>query len=186
MKRFRSVRVTQVIAASVILAIGFGHTANASTPIPAQQKKFIEIIKTGVKAYKDAKTDLKSSVALRKRDKAACAVLSGNKATNWVGTIKDIGANSEGKAYIQIELESGIRVQTWSNAFSDISDNTLIPEGSKVFNAIMDGEEGSKIIFSAQFLKDSKSCMKGSNLTEYFYATDPKFIVKITAAKLAK
>lgn len=38
MKRFRSVRVTQVIAASVILAIGFGHTANASTPIPAQQK----------------------------------------------------------------------------------------------------------------------------------------------------
>jgi len=186
MKNSKIVKAVRIICASILLSVLVMPSANASETMPAQQKKFLEIIKTGVQAYKDAKTDLKSSAALRKRDRAACAVLSSNKATNWVGTIKDIGANREGKAYIQIELDSGIRVQTWNNSFSDLNDNTLIPEGSKVYNAIIDGDEGSKIIFSAQFLKDDNSCLKGSNLTEYFYATDPKFIVKITGAKLAK
>jgi hypothetical protein len=161
-------------------------TALAAGSMPAQQKKFVEIINNGAKSYEDAKTDLKSSVALRKRDKDACAVLKNLNATNWVGKITDIGANSEGKAYIQIEIASGIRVQTWSNAFSDMNDNTLIPENSKVFNAIMDGDDGSSITFSAKFIKGDKTCLKGTNLTEYFYATDPKFIVKITAAKLGK
>lgn len=160
--------------------------SQAASAAPSQQKKFVEVIEKGMKAYKDAKTDLKSSVALRKRDKEACTVLKNLTATDWVGKINDIGANSEGKAYIQIEIASGIRVQTWSNAFSDMSDKTLIPENSKVFNAIMDGEEGSSITFSARFIKGDKTCLKGTNLTEYFYATDPKFVVKITAAKLGK
>lgn len=171
---------------SAVLFLALVPVAQASGTVPAQQKKFMDIVKKGAKAYQDAKTDLKSSVALRKRDKDACAVLNNLKATNWVGKIADIGANSEGKAYIQIEIDSDIRVQTWSNAFSDIQDNTLIPENSKVFNAIMDGEKGTPITFSAQFIKGSKSCLKGTNLTEYFYATDPKFVVKITAAKLGK
>lgn len=169
---------------TAVLLLGLSNSAIASSAAPSQQKKFMDIVKKGADAYKDAKTDLKSSIALRKRDKDACAVLNNFKATNWVGKIKDIGANGEGKAYIEIELDSNIRVQTWSNSFSDMNDNTLIPEGSKVFNAIMDGDSGSKITFSAQFIKGRKTCLTGSNLTEYFYATDPKFIVKITAAKL--
>lgn len=160
-------------------------SAQAAT-MPSQQKKFIEIIQKGAKAYEDAKTDLKSSIALRKRDKDACAVLNNLSATNWVGKITSLGANREGKAYIQIEIADGIRVQTWNNSFSDMNDNTLIPEGSKVFNAIMDGDDGTPITFSAKFIKGDKTCMKGTNLTEYFYATDPKFVVKITAAKLGK
>ena len=172
------------VVMNLVLITGSLTPSIAAGSAPAQQKQFIEIVKKGAEAYKSAKTDLKSSVALRKRDKDACAVLSNYKANDWVGTIKRIGANSEGKAYIEIEIDSGIRVQTWNNAFSDISDNTLIPEDSKVFNAIMDGDSGSKITFSAQFIKGKKSCLTGANLTEYFYATDPKFIVKITAAKL--
>ena len=171
---------------TAVLCISVTPSSHAASAMPAQQKKFVDIINKGVKAYEDAKTDLKSSVALRKRDKDACAVLKNLNATNWVGKIQDIGANNEGKAYIQIEIASGIRVQTWSNAFSDLNDDTLIPEGSKVFNAIMDGEEGTPITFSAKFIKGNKTCLKGTNLTEYFYATDPKFVVKITAAKLGK
>lgn len=182
----RSFRSCLVGVMATALFISFMPSSYAAVAMPAQQKKFVDIINKGVKAYEDAKTDLKSSVALRKRDKDACAVLKNLNATNWVGKIKDIGANSEGKAYIQIEIASGIRVQTWSNAFSDMDDNTLIPEGSKVFNAIMDGDEGSSITFSAKFIKGNKTCLKGTNLTEYFYATDPKFVVKITAAKLGK
>jgi hypothetical protein len=167
------------------LLVSFLPSAQAATA-PTQQKRFIEIMVKGKKAYEDAKTDLKSSVALRNRDKAACGVLNNLNATNWVGKITDIGANGEGKAYIQIEIASGVRVQTWSNSFSDMNDNTLIPEDSKVFNAIMDGDEGSPITFSAKFIKGTKTCIKGTNFTDYFYATDPKFVVKITAAKLGK
>ena len=185
MKNLRSQRK---LVALLVIAISSSHipASQAAGVMPAQQKKFVDIIQKGAKAYEDAKTDLKSSIALRKRDKDACAVLNNLNATNWVGKITDIGANREGKAYIQIEIDSKIRVQTWSNAFSDMYDNTLIPENSKVFNAIIDGEDGSPIIFSAKFIKGDKTCLKGTNLTEYFYATDPKFVVKITAAKLGK
>ena len=177
----RYILVTSVLVALVATLMP---AANAAATMPPQQRKFVDIIKKGAKAYEDAKTDLKSSVALRKRDKEACAALGNSTATNWVGKITDIGANREGKAYIQIEVAPGIRVQTWSNAFSDMNDNTLIPENSKVFNAIIDGDDGSPITFSAKFIKGDKTCLKGTNLTEYFYATDPKFIVKVTAAKL--
>lgn len=145
-----------------------------------QQEKFMEAIEEGRQKIDDASTDLQQSAALRDRDKALCSILSSYVATDWSGTVKNIGANGEGKAYITIEIGDDARVQTWNNAFSDIGDNTLIPDTNPIFDVIVPLEKGDSVKFSAKFLKGRDTCLKQGNLTEFFYGRDPEFIVQFT------
>jgi len=144
---------------------------------PQSQADFISLVEKTREELDAAETDLQESVIVRGRDKALCGLLSGGVANKWVGEIKDVGANGEGKAYLEIEIANDIRVKTWSNALSDIFDNTLIPTSSKFFDRLVAMQKGDLVYWSAKFLSDSNSCLKGANLTEYFYGKDPKFIV---------
>ena len=144
---------------------------------PQSQVDFISLVEKAREDLGDAETDLQESVIVRGRDKALCGVLSSRVANKWVGEVKDVGANGEGKAYLEIEIANDIRVQTWNNALSDIFDNTLIPTSSKFFDRLVAMQKGDLVYWSAKFLSDSNSCLKGANLTEYFYGKDPKFIV---------
>lgn len=150
---------------------------------PKEQQEFLEIIEAAKSEIDNAETDLQESVALRNRDKALCASLSANKASNWTGIIKNVGANGEGKAYVDIEIADRIRVQTWNNALSDIGDNTLIPTSSKFFNDLVAMAEGDLVTFSATFLRGSNSCLKKGNLTDIFYGISPEFIVRFSDIK---
>ena len=144
---------------------------------PQAQADFISLIEKAREDLDNAETDLQESVILRDRDKALCGVLSSRVANKWVGEVKDVGANGEGKAYLEIEIANDVRVKTWNNALSDILDNTLIPPSSKFFDRLVAMKKGDLVTWSAKFLSDSNFCLKGANLTEYFYGKDPKFIV---------
>lgn len=144
---------------------------------PQSQADFISLVEKAREDLDGAETDLQESVIVRGRDKALCGVLSSRVANKWIGEIKEVGANGEGKAYLEIEIANDIRVKTWNNALSDILDNTLIPTSSKFFDRLVAMQKGDLVYWSAKFLSDSNSCLKGANLTEYFYGKDPKFIV---------
>jgi len=147
---------------------------------PQAQQQFMQVIEDGRSKIKDASTDLQRSAALRDRDNALCAVIPSYTATDWIGEIRDIGANGEGKAYLTIVIGEDARVQTWNNAISDIGDDTLIPSTNPIFDVILPLEEGDKVKFSAEFLRGRDTCLKQGNLTETFYGTDPEFIVRFT------
>jgi hypothetical protein len=147
---------------------------------PAAQAKFVSIIESAKNKISDAETDLQRNVALRDRDKELCAVLGNKKATNWTGVIRNVGANGEGKAYVEIEIADRIKVKTWNNAFSDISDNTLIPTSSSFFDNLVAMNKGDLVNFSGTFLSSSNSCLKRSNLTEVFYGISPEFVVRFS------
>lgn len=153
---------------------------------PDQQVSFITAIENGRAELDAATTDLQRSKALRDRDRALCDLLENYVATDWVGTIERIGANGEGKAYLTLEIGEDARVQTWNNAFSDIGDNTLIPENSEVFAVIVPLTEGDRVRFSATFLKGSDTCLKAGNFTETFYGIDPEFIVRFTQVSVVE
>ena len=147
---------------------------------PAIQAKFIKIIETAKDTIGNSETDLQRNVALRARDKDLCATLGNSKATKWTGLIKNVGANGEGKAYVEIEIANRIKIKTWNNAFSDLSDNTLIPESSSFFDNLVAMKKGDLVNFSAIFLKGNNSCLTKANLTEAFYGISPEFIVKFS------
>lgn len=147
---------------------------------PSAQKKFVKVIEEARDVIDAAETDLQESVALRGRDKQLCALLTGNRAVDWTGIIKNIGANGEGKAYVDIEIAERVQIKTWNNAFSDIRDDTLIPPSSKFFDDLVAMTKGDLVTFSATLLKSSNSCLKKGNLTEFFYGKNPEFIVKFS------
>jgi hypothetical protein len=147
---------------------------------PAAQAKFIKVIEVAKDKIDAAETDLQESVALRTRDKDLCAILGNYTATNWTGVIDNVGANGEGKAYVEIKLADNVKVKTWNNAFSDSGDGTLIPETSKFFNSLVALKKGDLVTFSATFLGGDNFCLKKANLTQTFYAIDPGFIVRFT------
>jgi hypothetical protein len=150
---------------------------------PSDQKEFIDVIVAARTAIDDAETDLQESVALRARDKDLCKILSSNSAKNWVGVITEVGANGEGKAYVEIELADNVRVKTWNNAFSDLSDNTLIPTSASFFDRLVALTEDTKVVWSGKFLSDDDSCLKKANLTDVFYGIDPQFVVRFSDIK---
>jgi hypothetical protein len=149
-----------------------------------EQFAFVNRIEKGRKAIDDAETDLAGSVALRERDADLCKILGNNTVVNWVGTIRDVGANGEGNAHVDIELADNVRVKTWNNSFSDLFDNTLIPPSSKFFDNLVTMKDGDKVTWSGRFLSSSRSCLKKGNLTNTFYGIDPQFIVKFSDIKL--
>jgi hypothetical protein len=172
------------VATSLVSTTIVPETTVVSTTIPEvdlrpiQQVDFLSVIETGREELDRATTELQRSKALRDRDRSLCEVLSSYVANDWIGVVEDIGANGEGKAYLSLEIDDNARVQTWNNAFSDIGDNTLIPENSEIFDVLVPLVEGDRVRFSAKFLRGSDTCLKAGNLTETFYGIDPEFIVK--------
>lgn len=144
------------------------------------QKEFIRIIEDAIVEIEDAETELQQSVALRKRDDALCAVLNKRVATNWTGKITEIGSNSDGFAHVEIELADGVRVKTWNNSFSDISDNTLIPPSADFFDNLVATSEDTVVTWTGRFAAGDSFCLKKANLTQTFYGIDPQFIVKFS------
>lgn len=147
---------------------------------PAVQLKFVGIVEKARDAINDAETDLQESVALRTRDKNLCSALGGRTATNWTGVIESVGANGEGKAHVTIDIADDLKISTWNNSFSDISDNTLIPTSSKFFDNLVSLKKGDPVTFSGTFLRDNNSCLKKGNLTQFFYGIDPKFMFRFS------
>jgi hypothetical protein len=147
---------------------------------PADQAAFVKVVEEAKGTIDAAETDLQESVALRARDKQLCALLTGNKATNWTGIVNNVGANGEGKAYVYIEIADKVKVMTWNNSFSDISDDTLIPTSSKFFDKLVAMKKGDLVTFSATLLKSNNSCLKKGNLTEFFYGQRPEFIARFS------
>jgi hypothetical protein len=147
---------------------------------PSEQIAFVRVIEKARDAIDAAETDLQESVALRARDKRLCSLLTGNRADNWTGIIKNVGANGEGKAYVVIEIADQVQLQTWNNAFSDIGDDTLISTSSKFFDNLVALTEGDLVTFSATLLKSRNSCLKKGNLTEFFYGKNPEFVVRFS------
>lgn len=147
---------------------------------PADQQAFIDAFIQGKSRYDEASTELQRSVALTERDAQMCAVSGNGKMTNWSGKIVEIGANNDGLAHVEIEIADSVKVQTWNNAFSDLTDNTLIPTSAPFFGTLTALSEGDLVTFSAESVPEDTSCLKRANLTAAFYAIDPNFIVRVT------
>ncbi len=153
---------------------------------PTDQAKFVRTVADSREEIDNASNDLKRSAALRERDRELAKIVGSDLAVkNWVGKVTDVGANGEGKAYVEIEIAENVRVKTWNNAFSDIGDSTLIPESSPMFDSLLNLEEGDTVVFSGKFFGGSDTALYGTNMTETFYGIDPQFLFKFSSIKAA-
>jgi len=131
-------------------------TTNYSVDVrPDTQKKFEQIFIKYSAEFDKAGNELQESQARDSRKKEY-QQLGLKTATDWIGTLKNLKTNSEGKAYIYIDLsEKNLTICTWNNSFSDSGDNTLIPMESELFKTLSTMKEGSKVKFSGTFITGS-------------------------------
>lgn len=139
------------------------------------QRDFIQTVQDYSAQYEAAPNELKKSTVSRKRLEAF-SKLKGDprKISGWYGTIEKLGTNGDGDAYLTIRLlADNITVSTWNNALSDSGSNTLIKNGTPLYEGISDMAEGNVVMFSG-------GLGKVKNMTEKGKMTDPDFLFKFS------
>jgi hypothetical protein len=143
------------------LAVLFGRGENgtpSSTPesiasapsitLPEAQVRFVEIVSAAQSQSDSATNDMQRGGALATRETALCEALPSGTVTNWIGTIEDIDANSDGKGELEISIGQDITVSTYETLGID----TLLEPGSPVFSLVSSMEEGQRVVFSGGIL----------------------------------
>ena len=182
--------MSKTISSLSLIAIIFFISVIAIKPIsadssdynlyPKDQKIFVDTINKYRKAFDPGSNDLKKNKLFINRNEEMCGSLfSPYNITEWVGKIKEISTNLDGKGILVVEIDRGIRVETWNNAFSDILSDTLIEVDSKVYNQLIDLKEGEAIKFNGNFFSNDE-CVETQNLFLHKKMMKPSFTFKFT------
>lgn len=156
--------------------------AEPEVKMPADQRKFSDIVAKASAKYTDTDNELKASKTIIDRDKSLCKSTGGDF-KGWRATVHDVGSTGDGYGYIAVIMEDDIELSTWNNAMSDAFDNTLIKPSNKLYDVLMELSSGDEVTIAGNFIKGDKTCVETSNLTEVMNAASPDFKVNFTSVK---
>jgi len=148
--------------------------------VPAAQQAMTDAVAQGRLDAEDAETDLQRANVLNVRSDSMCETVPDGAVQEWVGTVVTVDANGEGKAVVVVSIEDDIEIGTWNNAFSDISDNTLIEQGTPLYEAALALAPGDTVTFSGTLKSGTEGndeCYYASNLTETMSIDSPDYII---------
>ena len=150
--------------------------------LPLQEKMFIEIVSKAQKDSFSANNDMQKGGIKRERDKSICALMSSLRIENWIGNIKNIDANSDGRGILAIEIAPDIILTTTNNELSDMMLPSLIDPSSALFQTASSMREGQKVEFSGNFFNGiDGDCVFEQSLTLDGKILEPEFVFKFTA-----
>ena len=156
---------------------------DAPADVPAAQQAMSDAVEQGRLDAEDAQSDLQRANVLNVRSETMCESVPDGAVDEWVGTVVTVDANGEGKAVVVVSIEDDIEIGTWNNAFSDISDNTLIEQGTPLYDAALELVPGDTVRFSGTLKSGSEgndTCYYTSNLTEVMSIESPDYIINFS------
>jgi hypothetical protein len=146
----------------------------------ADEATFIAATQMYMEPYRNAKNELQKSALRKERAQELKAALGGKlEVVNWTGVLTDLSTNSDGDAYITVEIARGVSIRTWNNSLSDKGDRTLIKFGSSLFKALAEMEEGTRVHFSGSFFP-GQDFVKEMSLTESGSMSEPEFLFRFS------
>lgn len=181
-----------IVVVIVLRVIGGGQESTgtqtvAESPavqLPQDQLKFIEIVKNAQDKVVSAGNDMVKGGIRMEREKALCGLVNGS-IKDWVGTLIEIDANSDGKGVLSIEIEKNITVKTWNNDISDSDTQTMLAPGSPIFQKVSQMKVGQQVKFSGDFFQGSDGeCLLEGSLSLDGKITDPEFIFRFSAVDI--
>lgn len=149
--------------------------------VPTTQQAMSDAVAQGRIDAESAETDLQRANVLNVRSDAMCESVPDGAVDDWSGTVVTVDANGEGKAVFVVSIEEDIEIGTWNNALSDISDNTLIEQGTPLYDAALGLAPGDTVTFSGTLVSGSDAndaCYYTSNITEAMSIDSPDYIIK--------
>lgn len=158
--------------------------AVAAPEFPKDQQEFVQIVVSAQKQARNTENDMQRGGIKAARDQQICAVMKSRAVSGWIGTVKLVDANSDGKGVFTVEIAHDVRVKTWNNAFSDISDKTMFEPGSALFNTASQLKKGQRVKFSGMFLKGSQGeCVREASISLSGKVQDPDFIFRFSSVE---
>ena len=144
----------------------------------AVQEQFIAIVLKSIVDAKGAQNDMQKGGILASRNNEICKILPSLNVKNWIGTVKKVDSNSDGKGVLYVSIAKDVSVQTWNNALSDIFDKTLLEPNSAIFNKASNLKTGQKVQFDGNFFSDEEKCVQESSITLDGKLDEPEFVFK--------
>lgn len=168
-----------------VVASNTNSNPDVQIQLPTDQQKFIEIVKLAQEKSTQAENDMAKGGIKMEREQAICKVIKGT-VSNWVGTINQIDANSDGKGVLSIELASGLTVKTWNNDVSDYDTETLLLPNSPLFLKVSQMKVGQTVKFNGNFFKahEDTDCLTEGSLSLDGKIKEPEFIFKFSSVDL--
>lgn len=168
-------------------------TRTATTPPPAPtvalpeiQQRFISAVSKHQEMFTVAKNEIQQSVVRDRRRDAIAEALNGLSIKSWVGTVRALETNSDGKGILSIEIAPGIEIKTWNNALSDFDSNTLIDKNSELYGSLFDLEVGQKVRFSGRFFSSELDSVEETSITIDGSMRSPEFLFKFSSVQPVK
>jgi zinc-ribbon domain len=187
-QRFMRAVAVAVVLVVVVLMIVYAAGGKTSQPsgsgsesptLPASEASFIQAVDKARTDADSAENDMQKGGIKAVRDQTICSTLTSLEVPDWVGTVKTVDSNSDGKGVLEIEIAPDIVVKTWNNSLSDISSNTLIQPGTPVFESASAMKPGQLVTFSGTFFPGmSGDCLNESSLTLDGKLKSPEFIFR--------
>ena len=148
---------------------------------PQEQVRFIDSVTKYVDGLRHAKNELQQSALRSQRKRDITNSLNRYSVRKWIGVISSLQTNTDGKAILSVRISPDIKIKTWNNALSDINDNTLIEEGTSVYNRLFRMSRGQEVEFSGRFFKSDLDAVKETSMTIQGSMSNPEFLFKFTA-----
>ena len=174
---------------AAVLAVA-AHGAMAQKPMgPEAETAMASIVDATAQAADAATNDMQRNEVRRKRGHDLCAPggVAGQAAKgivkDWTGKAEIIDAIADGRGILAVRVSPRIRLMTTNNEFSEKigPHQTLIPNGSAVYNAAIAMRVGQKVVFSGNFFPSGPDCFQETSLTQFGLLGNPDYLFRFTA-----
>ena len=136
------------------------------------------MIQRAREVYAHGANDMAKGAARPMRSHAICAALTSPNIAGWVGRVKSLSTNGDGKGVLTVEIGTDIQLGTWNNSLSDMSDKTLIDPASQLFKVASAFKESQLVRFSGTTFSSTVDCIKEASLTLEGSIAGPDFIIR--------
>jgi hypothetical protein len=149
-------------------------------PMPADQAALLDVVMRFSTQYRGAANDMLKGATRPARAAALCKVVVNRQVKDWIGTIKKMSTNADGKGVLEVALDDNASVKTWNNDLSDSGDNTMIPVNSALFNTVAHLSVGNAVTFSGSFFANPSDCLHEVSMSVSGAMEEPEFLFRFT------
>lgn len=177
----KSGKKTGDISQTVATSADHSKAEAAKSPSPETQRNFISTIADYKKRFASASNELQESALKDARGASVIGLLGPQlNVDGWIGTIRRLETNTEGKAAIAIRLSPDVDILTANNSLSDMVYPTMIDKSTPVYQTLMNMKVGDQVAVSGTFIPSDDGGVLENSLTIAGAMTAPEFLFHFT------
>jgi hypothetical protein len=175
----------QGVVGIVIAVLILGYFASqlvTRARMPSSQSEFCSAVDAARRQYADASgNEIRQAAAVKQR----AARLTRLEVKEWLAEVDEIETSMAKGAFISVTVpcEGRVRLRTWNNMISDVTDHTMIPERSRLYGVLGSLRQGQSVVVSADAITSSDGGPREISVTSAGAMLDPEFLVRFTSIR---